>query len=164
MNPDATNPGTAQAKPIPTLVQTLNPLVRRLLRLGLPMGQNALLTVRGRTSGELRSFPVTILETQGRRYVFAAFGEVNWVRNLRVAGGATLKQGRRSMAVTATELAPEEAGPIMALAFEPLFKVKGFGAMIGGWYGVDPGSTSADYVESARSHPAFELQPDRRDR
>ena len=41
---------------IPSIVNTLNPLVRRLLGAGMPMGQNALLTVRGRTSGQLRSF------------------------------------------------------------------------------------------------------------
>ncbi|TAL05614.1 MAG: deazaflavin-dependent nitroreductase, partial [Chloroflexota bacterium] len=35
----------------PAFVRASNPLTRRMLRLGMPMGPNVLLTVRGRTSG-----------------------------------------------------------------------------------------------------------------
>lgn len=146
---------------IPSIVNTLNPLVRRLLRLGMPMGPNALLTVRGRTSGELRTFPVTLMETGDQRYVFSAFGDVNWVHNLRAAGIATLKRGRRSEPVVAVELTPEAAAPILQATFARVLKVKGFGPMIGGWYGVTSASTTADYLASARSHPGFELRPAR---
>jgi len=74
----------------PLFIHALNPLIGRLLRLGAPMGPNVLLTVRGRTSGQPRSFPVAVLEHDGHRYVFCPFGEVNWVRNLRANGDATL--------------------------------------------------------------------------
>ena len=144
---------------IPSIVQTLNPLVRRLLRIGMPMGPNALLTVRGRTSGELRSFPITLMETGGRRYVFSAFGDVNWVHNLRAAGVATLKRGRRSEPVVAVGLSPDAAAPILQDTFATVLKVKGFGPMIGGWYGVTSESTPADYLASALVHPGFELRP-----
>jgi deazaflavin-dependent oxidoreductase (nitroreductase family) len=146
---------------IPSIVETLNPVVRRLLRLGMPMGPNALLTIRGRTSGELRTFPVTLLESGDKRYVFSAFGEVNWVHNLRAAGVATLKHGRRSEPVVAVELAPEAAAPILQAAFAKVLKVKGFGTMIGGWYGVTSASTDDDYRASALVHPGFELRPAR---
>jgi deazaflavin-dependent oxidoreductase (nitroreductase family) len=144
---------------IPSIVSTLNPLVRRLLRLGMPMGQNALLTVRGRKSGQLRSFPVTLTETVGHRYVFSAFGEVNWVHNLRASGEATVKQGRREDAVVAVELAPEVAAPIMEAGFKPFLKIKGFGSLVGGWYGLTAESSSADYLAAARGHACFELLP-----
>ena len=143
---------------IPSLVHTLNPLVHRLLRLGMPMGQNALLTVRGRTTGQPRSFPITILEAGGRRYVFAAFGEVNWVRNLRAAGQATIRQGRRDEAIVAIELSPEAAAPIMQTGLEAAIRIKVFGPMVAGWYGITADSTPADYLASARIHPGFELQ------
>jgi deazaflavin-dependent oxidoreductase (nitroreductase family) len=143
---------------IPSIVSTLSPLVRRLLRLGMPMGQNALLTVRGRTSGQPRTFPITLLESDGHRYVFAAFGDVKWVQNLRASGQATLRRGRREEAVAALELTPEEAGPIMQAALAPALKMKMFGSMIGGWYGVTQASTPADYMKSARSHTGFELR------
>jgi deazaflavin-dependent oxidoreductase (nitroreductase family) len=143
---------------IPSIVNALNPLVRRLLRLGMPMGPNALLTVRGRTSGEPRTFPVTLMEADGRRFVFSAFGEVNWVHNLRAAGEATLKRGRRTETVAAMELTPEAAAPLLEATFATVLKVKGFGSMIGGWYGVTADSTAADYLASAHAHPGFELR------
>ena len=57
----------------------------------------AALQVRGRRSGRGISFPVVITDYQGDRYLVAMLGEdVNWVRNLRAAGGrAVLRHGRR---------------------------------------------------------------------
>jgi len=151
---------TPGARPIPTIVQALSPLVRRLLRIGMPMGDNALLTVRGRTSGEPRTFPITILEADGRRYVFAAFGEVNWVRNLRAAGGAaTLAQGRNRQPITALELTPDEAAPILRTGLTAALKIPMFGSMIGGWYGLTARSSPEDYQAAARAHAGFELRP-----
>jgi deazaflavin-dependent oxidoreductase (nitroreductase family) len=72
------------------------------------MGPNALLTVRGRTSGLPRTTPVTLIEADGRRWIVAPFGEVNWVRNLRVAGRATLTVRKRTLEVTAPELGAAE--------------------------------------------------------
>ena len=89
---DIPAPGTSR---VPSIVPILNPLIRRLLGAGLPFGPNVLLTVRGRRSGEPRTFPVAILELDGRRYVQSPFGEVNWVRNLRAAGEAVVTRGRR---------------------------------------------------------------------
>lgn len=149
-----------RSRPIPTIVQRLNPLVRRLLRIGMPMGDNALLTVRGRTSGEPRTFPITILEAGGRRYVFAAFGEVNWVRNLRAAAGeATLAQGRNRQPITAVELTPEDAAPILRTGLTAAMKIPMFGGMIGGWYGLTATSSPEDYLAAAREHAGFELRP-----
>ena len=91
---------------IPSIVNRLNPLVRRLLALGLPMGPNVLITVRGRKSGRPYTFPVAILERDGREYLFSPFGEVNWVHNLRAAGEATIRRGRRDRRMTAVELSP----------------------------------------------------------
>lgn len=143
---------------IPWVVRALSPLVLRLLGAGMPMGQNALLTVRGRTSGAPRTFPITLLETAGHRYVFAAFGDVNWVHNLRAARKATITQGRHKDAVTAVELTPEEAAPIMRAAFAPALKVPVFGSMIGSWYDLTKDSSPADYDKSARSHTGSDLR------
>src|ERR1700737_4322342 len=88
---------------VPFYVPLFNPIARRLLRRGLPMGPNALLTVRGRTSGLDRTTPVAVVAIGGRRWLIGTFGEVNWVRNLRAAGGATLTINRRTAAVQAVE-------------------------------------------------------------
>ncbi len=155
-----TTPTHAVGRPaVPSIVQRLNPLVHRLLRLGLPMGPNVLMTVRGRKSGQPRSFPVAILEVDGRQFVFSPFGEVQWVANLRVAGEAVIRRGRRDRRMTAVELAPEVAAPFLEAGMRPVMGAPVFGSLIAGWYEVDRGSTAADYLASARRHPAFELRP-----
>ena len=148
-------PGPASA---PAFILRTNPLVLRALRLGLPMGPNVLLTVRGRKTGQPRTFPVAILKTDGREYLFSAFGEVSWVHNLRAAGTATIGHGRRSRAVTATELAPPEAAKILEGGLRPIMRVPLIGTMIAGWYGIQSHSTQDDYLAAAERHPAFELQ------
>jgi deazaflavin-dependent oxidoreductase (nitroreductase family) len=89
---------------VPSLVNFFNPVARRLLRFGPLLGPNALITVRGRKSGLDRTTPVALVEIGRRRWVIGTFGEVNWVRNLRAAGRATLSVGRRQEEVLATEL------------------------------------------------------------
>ena len=147
----------AAASGIPSIVHFFNPLVRRLLALGLPMGPNVLMTVRGRKSGTAYTFPVATLEADGREFLFSPFGEVNWVANLRASGEATLRRGRRNRRMGAVELAPEVAAPILEEGMRPVMGMPMFGSMIAGWYGIDRGSTPADYLAAARLHPAFEL-------
>jgi deazaflavin-dependent oxidoreductase (nitroreductase family) len=89
---------------VPSFVGFFNPLARRLLRVGALMGPNALITVRGRKTGVPRTTPAALVELDGRRWVIGTFGEVNWVRNLRAAGKATLSVGRRRDEVVAGEL------------------------------------------------------------
>jgi deazaflavin-dependent oxidoreductase (nitroreductase family) len=93
----------------PLFVRGSNPLTRRLLRAGMPIGPTTLLTVRGRTTGEPRSAPVAILNDHGRRYVIGAYGDVQWVRNLRAAGEGTIREHGREVAVMARELDRAEA-------------------------------------------------------
>ena len=88
----------------PFLVRAWNPVTARLLRIGLPLGPNVLMTVRGRTSGQPRTLPVAIPEIHGRRFVIGAYGEVHWVRNLRAAGEADVEANGRTEHVRAIEL------------------------------------------------------------
>ena len=93
----------------PWMIRLMNPVFKPYLRTGLPGGPNVLLTVRGRTSGRLRSVPVAYLELGGRQFVQASYGETNWVRNLRASGEAILTKGRVRTTVSAFELSPETA-------------------------------------------------------
>ena len=88
----------------PALVRWSNPLTGGLLRMGLSMGPNGLLTVRGRKSGVLRTAPVAVLTHEGRRYLIGAYGDVQWTRNLRAAGEADFRLHGRAEHVTAREL------------------------------------------------------------
>lgn len=157
-----TTPLTTARPPVPGLVKLLNPLVLRLLRLGMPMGPNTLMTVRGRRTGELRTLPVAVLRVEGREFVFAAFGSVPWVHNLRAAGTATLGSGRRARQVRAAEVDAATAARFLEVGLRAVLKVPVMGTMVAGWYGIDRHSTTEDFAEAARRHPAFELTPDAR--
>ncbi len=153
---------TTQTTPppgVPSIVPTLNPLVRRLLRLGMPMGPNVLLTVRGRTSGAPRTFPVAILKAGGRDYVACPFGETNWVRNLRADGHATLRRGRREHPVTAVELPVDEAARVLSAAFPRFLALPVASWMLRWLYKMPAHPTADDYRREAREHPMFELRP-----
>ena len=70
-----------------------------VLRRGLRLGSQYLLTVRGRKTGEPRSTPVSLATVDGTRYIVAAFADAAWVKNVRVAGSATLARGGKSETV-----------------------------------------------------------------
>jgi deazaflavin-dependent oxidoreductase (nitroreductase family) len=125
----------------------------------MPMGPNALVTIRGRTSGEPRTFPAAVMEAAGRHYLVATFGEVNWVRNLRVAGQATVQRGRRSSLYLATELPPDEAARALRAALGPMLRRRLTAPILRRWYGLDRSATSTDYERAALAHPVFVLVP-----
>ncbi|TMC40403.1 MAG: nitroreductase family deazaflavin-dependent oxidoreductase [Chloroflexi bacterium] len=91
----------------PSFVRVFNPIARRLLHVGPLLGPNALITIRGRKSGLARTTPIALVEIDGKRWVIGTFGEVNWVRNLRASGAATLSVGNRRDEVLASELTGE---------------------------------------------------------
>jgi deazaflavin-dependent oxidoreductase (nitroreductase family) len=93
--------------------RTRDSLITTLLHAGVNMGTTSLLTVRGRKSGQPHTFPVRLIEQEGQRWLVAPFGVDQWVRNLRVAEQATPTRGRRSEAISATELEAKEAAPIL---------------------------------------------------
>src|SRR5713101_2764660 len=90
-----------------------NFLTKSLLGLGISFNGSTLITVPGRKTGRPHSTPITMVEFEGQRYVQSPFGSVDWVRNLRAAGKATLSWGRRHETVIATELSPEQAAPVI---------------------------------------------------
>ena len=118
MNP-LTQDGKRYVARAPRFVPVFNPVAARLLRLGRLMGPNALLTVRGRKSGEPRTTPVAVVEIKGRRWIVGTFGDVNWVRNLRAAGEGVITVGRRRESVRAVELTPEESASFFAGVLAP---------------------------------------------
>lgn len=85
----------------------LNPLLMRL-------GVVSTLAVRGRVSGEWRTVPVNVLELEGQRYLVAARGDTEWVRNLRVTGRGEVRRLTRVEAFRATELPDSEKPRIIA--------------------------------------------------
>jgi len=148
---------TPAVSTIPSIVHRLQPLVNAALRIGVPMGPNVLMTIRGRRSGLPRTVAVAILRADGRDVVFSPFGDVSWVHNLRAAGLAEIRRGRGRREVAAVELAPDEAARYLEIGLGEFMGAPVIGPMVAGWYGITRASTSADYAAAARIHPAFAL-------
>jgi deazaflavin-dependent oxidoreductase (nitroreductase family) len=136
----------ASPKPPPLWMVRLN---AALLRRGLKIGSQYLLSVPGRKSGKLRSTPISIVGVDGARYIVAAFADAAWVANLRAAGGGTVRRGRQDEVVRAIELPVEERGPILRVFLQQVpGGVRFFGS-------ADPDTVAA----AADRYPVFRLIP-----
>ncbi len=93
----------------PAFIRNSGPITSRLLRLGLPLGPNRVLIIRGRRSGQPYRVPLAVAEVHDRRFVIGTFGDTNWVRNLRAAGEAELMVRGRTEQVAARELSHADA-------------------------------------------------------
>ena len=145
-----------QSTHVPSWIPFFNPIARLLLTAGVPMGPNVLITVRGRKSGLPRTTPVTVIENSGRRGLISPFGEVNWVRNLRAAGHATITTGRRKEEVSAIELGPTEAVEFIRDVLAPHARRTRLGA----WIVRNLDKIDFDNPEeAAKGRPVFELHP-----
>ena len=159
MSSDRTQtPARAPAR-APGFVRVPDGLVQWLLRHGAPLGPNGLLTIRGRTTGQLRTAPIAITEVDGRRYVIGAYGDVNWTRNLRAAGEADVQLHGRSEHVRATELDPaaaEEFFGVTLRAYVARFPWLGraFARVL---FGIVGPEVLDDPKKAAATRPVFEL-------
>jgi len=79
------------------LAKILNQWSATVHKLGIAPNYLVTLEVRGRRSGRVISLPLVMVTLDGDRYLVSMLGaEVEWVRNLKAAGGnVTLRHGRR---------------------------------------------------------------------
>src|SRR5919197_381651 len=98
----------------PARTKVLNPITSTLMRLGVrPDPRLALMTIRGRKTGRNRTVPMGVFDRDGRKYIVAAFGQVNWVLNLRAAGAATITKGSHRATYAAEQVEGEEAALVL---------------------------------------------------
>ena len=147
---------TGQVAAAPRWVTLWSPIAKSLLAAGVPLGPNGLVTIRGRKSGLPRTTPVAIIEVSGRRWIWAPWGEVQWVRNLRAAGRATITVRGRKEEVTATELDPAQRVAFFRDTLGPLAR----SIPLGVWFirTVDQVDVN-DPVRAAEGRVVFELHP-----
>jgi deazaflavin-dependent oxidoreductase (nitroreductase family) len=138
----------------PAFVRFADRLGRGLLRAGMPMGPNTLLTVRGRQSGVPRSAGVALIEVKGRRWVNSVYGETHWVHNLRAAGTGTIRVGRREVPVDAVELSLADKVAFYREVLTPFVRGQLTLRLMGR---VFVGDILADPEGAAIRHPVFEL-------
>jgi deazaflavin-dependent oxidoreductase (nitroreductase family) len=82
--------------------------------LGVAPDYMVTLEVPGRRTGRIVHLPLVMVVVDGKRYLVSMLGEdVNWVRNVKAAGGkVTLRHGR-SEDVRLEEVAPEHRAPVL---------------------------------------------------
>ncbi|MBA3943328.1 MAG: nitroreductase family deazaflavin-dependent oxidoreductase [Herpetosiphonaceae bacterium] len=131
-----------------------NQIVIGLLKAGVHLGPNVVLTVLGRKSGLPRSVPVAIVEVNGQRYLQSPYGQVEWVRNLRAAGKGLIQRGRHTEVLQAIELSPAEAAPVLK---EVVSHIPG---MLRRFYAVAPDAPLEAFEQDAANHPMFRLVPE----
>ena len=143
----------------PSIVRKSNTLTSRLLRAGMPMGPNLLLTVRGRSSGQPRTFPVAVVEVGGRRWIAGAYGDVQWTRNLRAAGEADLEAHGNVEHVRARELPRDEATMWFRDVFQPYVGGLPFVGRLFGrvFFRLVSPEFMTDAEQAAATRPVFEL-------
>lgn len=132
--------------------RVLNPFVARLTKLGISVAGSRVLRVRGRTSGQWRETPVNQLNHEGERYLVAARGVTNWVRNLRTDNRGQLQLGRRTQDFVGTEVTGADRLVILR-AYLRKWKWE-----VGAFFeGVGPDSTDDELAAIADRHPVFHI-------
>jgi deazaflavin-dependent oxidoreductase (nitroreductase family) len=141
---------------VPRSVSIFGPILKFLLARGVPLGFNRLVTIRGRKSGLPRTAAIAVLEASGRRWVWAPWGDVHWVQNLRAAGVATITVRGKKEEVRATELDPTERVGFFRDVLGPLARSIPFGVS---FIRIVDGVDVNHPVEAAEGRRVFELHP-----
>jgi deazaflavin-dependent oxidoreductase (nitroreductase family) len=129
-----------------------NRAVAFVTRHGLSVRGTRLLRVRGRATGVWRSVPVNLLVLDAERYLVAARGETEWVRNIRAAGSAELQLGRQTEPIVVEELVDAEKNEILrAYLARWAFEVGVF------FDGVKATSPAEELQRIAPEHPVFRI-------
>ncbi len=125
-----------------------NGIMKALVRLGIKLNATYVLSVPGRKTGKTRSTPVTLVEKDGRRWLVAPYGAVEWVKNARAAGKVGLRRGRHAEIVPIRELGPEEATPVLKMYVERVPHPRPY-------FDNDPDAPVEAFISEADRHPVF---------
>lgn len=141
----------AKTYKVTTGQRVANGLFRFLIRRGVGADYRHLLTVRGRTTGKLRSTPVDVMQHGDQRWLVAPYGTVNWVRNLRAADGQlTLRRGRHVEHLAAHELGAQDAVPVIRLYIRSV-------PVTHAYWDVTADSTDRAIAQDSVHHPVFRV-------
>ncbi|MGA4862760.1 nitroreductase family deazaflavin-dependent oxidoreductase [Streptomyces lavendulocolor] len=152
-SPNATPPRSPHViRPGWFTIHVVNRAVAWLTRRGISVMGSRVLAVRGRKSGEWRRTPVNVLTVEGRHYLVAPRGHVQWTHNMRAAGGGELHLGGHVQTFTAVELADDDK-PEVLRAYLRRWKSE-----VGVFFpGVGPDSPDAELRAIAPKHPVFRI-------
>lgn len=135
------------------LARILNRASAALAAAGLVHHGLARLETTGRKTGKITSLPVVVAEVDGERYLVSMLGEdVNWVRNVRAAGGrAALQSGRREE-VRLDDVPVDQRAPVLKAYLQ---RAPGARAH----FPVGPDAALAEFDKVSADFPVFRVVP-----
>jgi deazaflavin-dependent oxidoreductase (nitroreductase family) len=122
-----------------------------LLSAGLPLGPVCLLQSRGRRTGLLRTVPVVVLSHNDCRWLVSMYGETGWVANVRAAGSAVIRRGRRAETIQCVEVTDDRRAEI-AMQLRRTF---GFIPFVRAAFDATPADGFAAFQAEQHCHPVF---------
>lgn len=124
-----------------------------LLRRGLRIGTQHILSVPGRRTGLMRSTPVSLVTLDGVRYIVSGEG-LAWVANARASGWGTLERGRQTERISLTEIPPAERGPVLRAFWHQVPQGRSFIARL---FGLPWNAGPDDFEAAAPRCPVFRV-------
>jgi hypothetical protein len=121
---------------------------------GVGSNRMVALEVVGRKSGRIISIPPVPARVDGERYLVSMLGEdVEWVRNVRAAGGlAALRHGGRER-VRLEEVPPARRAPVLKDYLDRAPRARPH-------FAIDKDAPIAQFERIAGSFPVFRVLPD----
>ena len=138
----------------PWHVRFFGRFLKLLLENGIPLGFNRLVTIKGRRSGRPRVTPFAVIRVDDHRWVCAPWGEVQWVRNLRATGRASITERGQVEEVAANELSQAQR----VAFFRDVLRPVAHGIPLGRWFIRAVDGVDVDHPdEAAAGSRVFEL-------
>ena len=124
-----------------------------LIRAGLEVGSQHILSIPGRKTGVMRSIPVSLVTLDGVRYAIAGDG-LEWPKNARAAGHGTLERGRRTERVRLTEIPPDQRGRVLRAFWH---QVRGGRRFVAEMFGLHADAGADDFERAGERLPVFRI-------
>jgi deazaflavin-dependent oxidoreductase (nitroreductase family) len=123
-----------------------------LVKAGVGPRRTHLITVAGRKTGKPHTTPLTVVETEGQRWLVAPYGGVAWARNATASGTAKLSRGRVTEQVRVEPVDARESAPVLKayLRVEPMTRSA---------FKVGPDASLEEFEAIAPNHPVFRVRP-----
>ncbi|HEX7495516.1 MAG TPA: nitroreductase family deazaflavin-dependent oxidoreductase [Candidatus Limnocylindrales bacterium] len=128
-----------------------NLVVKLLARAGVGPKRMYLITVVGRKTGRPYTTPVTVVETDGQRWLVAPYSGVAWAKNARASGTAKLRRGRVTEQINVEPVDGYESAPVLRayVQIEPITRRA---------FGLGPDATLEEFEAVAPNHPVFRVR------
>jgi deazaflavin-dependent oxidoreductase (nitroreductase family) len=129
-----------------------NLVAKVLVSSGVGPKRMHLLTVQGRKTGRPHTTPLTVVETDGQRWLVAPYGGVAWAKNVGASGSAKLRRGRVMGQVKVEPVDAHESALVLKayIHLEPITRSA---------FEVGPDASLEEFEAIAPNHPVFRILP-----